>query len=71
MPGDDGRLTFYASTQMPHGLHGQLAERARAWTAPTIRVICPQVGGGFGGKAGICAEYSAVAAAARHARPAR
>ena len=25
VPGEDGRLLFYASTQMPHGLHGQLA----------------------------------------------
>jgi aerobic carbon-monoxide dehydrogenase large subunit len=23
---DAGRLTFWASTQMPHGLHGQLAD---------------------------------------------
>ena len=30
-----------------------------------IRVITPQVGGGFGGKAGIHAEYSVVAASAR------
>jgi aerobic carbon-monoxide dehydrogenase large subunit len=64
VPAPDGSLTFYASTQMPHGLVGQLAnvlglERAK------IHVIAPQVGGGFGGKAGICAEYSAVAAAAR------
>ena len=42
---------------MPHGLHGQLAGGARAWTGPTIHVITPQVGGGFGGKAGIHAEY--------------
>ncbi len=64
VPEPDGRLTFYASTQMPHGLAEQLAgvlgvERAE------VRVVTPQVGGGFGGKAGICAEYSAVAAAAR------
>ncbi len=26
---DNGRLTFWASTQMPHGLHGQLANGAR------------------------------------------
>jgi carbon-monoxide dehydrogenase large subunit len=64
VPGDDGRLTFYASTQMPHGLHGQLAG-ALGLDRADIRVICPQVGGGFGGKAGICSEYSAVAAAAR------
>jgi carbon-monoxide dehydrogenase large subunit len=62
--GDDGRLTFWASTQMPHGLHGQLASALEMEPAD-IRVITPQVGGGFGGKAGIHAEYSVVAAAAR------
>ena len=36
-----------------------------------VRVVTPQVGGGFGGKAGIYPEYSVVAAAAGCARPAR
>jgi aerobic carbon-monoxide dehydrogenase large subunit len=61
---DDGRLTFWASTQMPHGLHGQLAG-ALGMEPADIRVITPQVGGGFGGKAGIHAEYTVVAAATR------
>jgi carbon-monoxide dehydrogenase large subunit len=61
---DDGRLTFWASTQMPHALHGQLAT-ALGIEPAQIRVITPQVGGGFGGKAGIHAEYSVVAAACR------
>ncbi len=63
VPGDDGRLTVYASTQMPHlitpalsGLLGLPVER--------IRVIAPDVGGGFGGKAGTSPEYAVVAAAA-------
>jgi carbon-monoxide dehydrogenase large subunit len=60
----DGRLTFWASTQMPHALHGQLAA-ALSMEPAEIRVVTPQVGGGFGGKAGIHAEYSVVAAAAR------
>jgi carbon-monoxide dehydrogenase large subunit len=60
----DGRLTFWASTQMPHGLHGQLAG-ALGMEPAQIRVVTPQVGGGFGGKAGIHAEYTVVAAAAR------
>lgn len=63
VPDDDGHLTFYASTQMPHGLHAQLA-KALGIERDRIRVVCPQVGGGFGGKAGLCAEYSAVAGAA-------
>lgn len=59
-----GSLTFYASTQMPHALVGQLA--GVLGLEPTqVHVIAPQVGGGFGGKAGICAEYSVVAGAAR------
>ncbi len=62
--GDDGRLTFWASTQMPHGLHGQLAG-ALGMDPADIRVITAQVGGGFGGKAGIHPEYTVVAAAAR------
>ena len=65
VPGDDGRTTFYASTQMPHMLQGQLAA-ALGMERAELRVIAPQVGGGFGGKAGLCAEYSAIAAAARH-----
>ncbi len=62
--GTDGRLVFWASTQMPHGLHGQLAG-ALGMEPADIRVITPQVGGGFGGKAGIHAEYTVVAAASR------
>ena len=61
---ENGRLTFWASTQMPHGLHGQLAG-ALGMEPADIRVITPQVGGGFGGKAGIHAEYTTVAATAR------
>ena len=61
---ENGRLTFWASTQMPHGLHGQLAA-ALGMEPADIRVVTPQVGGGFGGKAGIHAEYSVVAAATR------
>ncbi|MGB0112152.1 MAG: xanthine dehydrogenase family protein molybdopterin-binding subunit [Ilumatobacteraceae bacterium] len=60
----NGRLTFWASTQMPHGLHGQLAA-ALGMEMSEVRIITAQVGGGFGGKAGIHAEYSVVAAATR------
>ena len=62
VPGD--QFTFYASTQMPHALRPQVAG-ALGIDEDTIRIIAPQVGGGFGGKAGISAEYSAVGAAAR------
>lgn len=60
---DDGHLTFYASTQMPHGLRNQLS-RVLGMDRDLIRVVCPQVGGGFGAKAGLCAEYAAIACAA-------
>jgi carbon-monoxide dehydrogenase large subunit len=60
----DGQFTFYASTQMPHLLRPQVA-RVLGVEAEEVRIIAPQVGGGFGGKAGLIAEYSAVATAAR------
>lgn len=64
-PGDDGRITLWASTQMPHLLQTQLAD-ALGLDASLVRIRTPRVGGGFGGKAGIHHEYTAVAAAARH-----
>ena len=64
---DDGRLTFWASTQAPHGLHALLA-RTLEMDGGDIRVITPAVGGGFGGKAGLHAEFAVVAAAARRCR---
>jgi len=63
-PADDGRLTVWASTQMPHLLHPQLA-KALGVETDEIHVITPQVGGGFGGKAGLHAEFVVVAAAAQ------
>ena len=67
VPGDDGRghdLTIYVSTQMPHGLRDRAAE-VLSLPAEGIRVVTPDVGGGFGGKAGLSAEHAAVIAAAR------
>ena len=63
-PAADGRTTVWASTQMPHMLHGQLAT-ALGVGADEIHIVTPQVGGGFGGKAGLHAEYVVVAAAAK------
>ena len=57
------RLTFYGANQMPHLLRDQLAV-AIGLEADEVRVITPDVGGGFGAKAGLCHENSAVAAAA-------
>jgi carbon-monoxide dehydrogenase large subunit len=67
VPGDDGRghdLTVYVSTQMPHGL-AQRAAEVLDLPLERIRVVTPDVGGGFGGKAGLTAEHAAVIATAR------
>ncbi len=60
---DDDRLTAWLSTQTPHQDRDALS--AILGTDPTqIRVIAPDVGGGFGGK-GLCGEYVLVAYLAR------
>jgi len=67
VPGDDGRghdLTVYVSTQMPHGL-AQRAAEVLDLSVDRIHVVTPDVGGGFGGKAGLSAEHAAVIATAR------
>lgn len=63
-PGDDGRLHVWASNQFPHYVRGQVAQ-ALGLGPDDVHLTTPQVGGGFGGKAGIQAEYTTVAAAAR------
>ena len=45
----DGRLTVYSATQVPHYLHRTLSE-VLGLPMHRIRVIKPEVGGGFGGK---------------------
>ncbi len=47
-------LTVWSSTQMPHGLRDALKERVRRGL--TVRVIAPDVGGGFGAKGSVYAE---------------
>jgi len=61
---DDGRLVVYGSTQMPHLLYGLLA-RALGMKPEELRIITPNVGGGFGGKAGLYPEQTIVAAIAK------
>jgi aerobic carbon-monoxide dehydrogenase large subunit len=62
--GCDHDLTIYVSTQMPHGL-AQRAAEVLGLPVERIRVVTPDVGGGFGGKAGLIAEHAVVIAAAR------
>ncbi len=46
---EDGRLTVWSSTQVPHYLHRELA-RVLEVDPALVRVLQPPVGGGFGGK---------------------
>lgn len=61
---EDGRLIFYASTQAPHGVRADLA-KALGLDEESIRVISPDVGGGFGAKGSIYPEEILVAWLAR------
>jgi carbon-monoxide dehydrogenase large subunit len=58
-----GSLVVFLSTQDPHGGRDELAELL-ALDREKIRVIAPDVGGAFGGKAGIYPEDPVIAYAA-------
>jgi len=60
----DDRLTLWASTQNVHAVKAAVAGRL-GLDADAIRVVAPDVGGGFGAKIGIDREAIAVAWAAR------
>jgi carbon-monoxide dehydrogenase large subunit len=65
----DGGLTVWASTQVPHLLQRALADMLRL-PAHKVRVVAPDVGGGFGTKCSIYPEDVLVPAAAmRLGRP--
>ncbi|MGI8492125.1 MAG: xanthine dehydrogenase family protein molybdopterin-binding subunit [Acidimicrobiales bacterium] len=72
VPGDDGeghQLTLYVSTQMPHGL-ARMAAPLVGLDRRQLRVVTPDVGGGFGAKAGVAAEHLVtMAAASKLGRP--
>ncbi|MGE3968724.1 MAG: xanthine dehydrogenase family protein molybdopterin-binding subunit [Dongiaceae bacterium] len=58
--GEDGRLTVYANSQKPHDLKNWIAEVVGI--APDlVRVISPDVGGGFGVKLFLYSEETTVA----------
>jgi carbon-monoxide dehydrogenase large subunit len=61
--GED-RLTFWASTQSPHGVRAELAS-CFGLPVGAVRVISPAVGGGFGSKISLYPEELVVAWAAR------
>jgi len=62
-----GTLTVILSTQDPHGARDELADLL-SMDREDVRVIAPDVGGAFGGKAGIYPEDPVVSFAARTLR---
>lgn len=66
-----GGLTVWVSTQGPHGWRNAAAPQL-GLTQSQLRVIAPEVGGGFGAKFGVYHEELIVAAIAKHLkRPVR
>ena len=55
VPEPRGGITVWASTQMPHLLQRALID-ALGWPAHQVRVVAPDVGGGFGTKCSIFPE---------------
>ncbi len=51
-----GRVTLTCTTQMPHLMRTAIAD-ILAMPESDLRVIAPDVGGGFGQKMSLCAEY--------------
>ncbi|PXY31012.1 xanthine dehydrogenase family protein molybdopterin-binding subunit [Prauserella muralis] len=68
-PGDEHDLTIHVSTQAPHALW-VAAAKTFGLDRERVRVVAPHVGGAFGGKFGLIAEYEvAVGVARRLDRP--
>jgi carbon-monoxide dehydrogenase large subunit len=66
-----GEVTLWTSTQVPHFVHLLLALACRI-PQDKLRVVAPDVGGGFGGKLNVYAEEAiAIAVARRLGRPVR
>jgi len=64
---ESGKTTLYASTQMPHVLRTAICDLLRIPEAD-LRVIAPAVGGAFGQKMCLPAEYAVLVWLARHLR---
>lgn len=65
---DEGRAsyTLHVSSQGPHRVRDALARDVLKVPQDALRVITPDVGGGFGTKVFVYSEYAAVLWAARH-----
>src|SRR6266850_6004753 len=63
----DGRLTVWASTQVPFAVRAAVAA-ALGLAEEQVRVIAPDVGGGFGAKGHVYPEDVLIAAVARRLR---
>ncbi len=61
---DDGKLTFWSGTQVPHLVRNMVAE-LMGLSEGNVRVIAPDVGGGFGVKAVLYPEDVALCLMAR------
>ena len=62
-PGDAGELTLWTSTQIPHGVKTKLSVLL-GLPENKVRVIAPEVGGGFGNKVDVSPEEALTAIAA-------
>ena len=62
-----GRVDLYTSTQTPHIVRDGIC-KVTGWTPSMIRVVVPDVGGGFGPKANFYAEEALVALVSRMVR---
>jgi carbon-monoxide dehydrogenase large subunit len=63
-PSEDGGLTVWVSTQIPFDVRDDVAD-ALGLDRDRVRVIAPDVGGGFGAKGNVSPECIVVAEAAR------
>ncbi len=61
---EDGRLRVWVSTQIPFDVRADIADALRMRN-DDVRVVAPDVGGGFGAKLVVSPEYLVVAAAVR------
>ncbi|MEX0786680.1 MAG: molybdopterin cofactor-binding domain-containing protein [Dehalococcoidia bacterium] len=67
---EDGKLTVWAGTQRPFGLRTELAQRFEI-DEDRVRVIAPEIGGGFGSKSMYPVAHEAARLARVAGRPVR